>query len=107
VLANTGEAPSIHYQVNLEFPVTFGHIAMSNKQWRNATQRMNLFYFGSTSEFISFPTAPVDLGEIEFQDAPKLPDVLVINYRIYSDRGDHVQDRLVIRFTTPTSQHDS
>jgi hypothetical protein len=56
VLTNSGNTPSIHYQINFEFPVEYGRAQMKLNHWKNTTTHIKKFIFSSAEQFIIFPS---------------------------------------------------
>jgi hypothetical protein len=97
VLTNAGTSPSIHYRITLIFPISLGEISLSAR-WRNEKRLPQIFIFGSSEEYISFPETRIDLGAINFWDAKKLPDQFGVHYKIYSDRAQYIEGILHVSF---------
>jgi len=94
ILRNTGTTPAIHYQVSIDIPKECGRAQMTMDHWRYQSRKNHRFIFGSTQEYVSFPESDIDLGKITFRDAEKLPSYLLINYRIYVDKGKYVEGQV-------------
>lgn len=103
-LANNGTSPSTLYQVTLEIPAEYGHIEIkdSSGDWRGGIQgESHKFSFTSNSFLTSFPNAShINLGKIYFYKPEKLPEKVLIQYFIASDKGEYKKGSLEIVFTT-------
>ena len=98
VLLNKGNAPSIHYQITLEYPLLYGRARMENDEWKHATHQIHKHIFNSAAQFIAFPDNQVELGIMNFLEGEKLPDTIMFHYYISSDRSEYKEGNLIVNF---------
>lgn len=99
-LINTGNTPSVHYQITFEIPVKIGRTKMVDHHWKGDRQgEFQKFIFTSESHLVSFPNAPyLNLGKIEFTETASLPQEIIIKYYIASDKDEYKTGNLKISF---------
>jgi hypothetical protein len=98
VLINKGNAPSIHFQITLEYPLSCGRARMQLTDWKHTSHQVHEFIFNSATQYISYPGNYVELGNINFPDKVILPDKCVIHYYISSDNGEYKEGELTFQF---------
>ena len=110
-LSNNGTSPSTLYQVTLEIPAEYGHIEIkdSSGDWRGGIQgEVHKFNFTSNSFLTSFPNASqINLGKIHFYEPKKLPEKVLIQYFIASDKGEYKKGKLKIVFKVSPQNNES
>lgn len=98
VLVNKGNAPSIHYQITLEYLLSYGKARMQKSEWEYTTNQLHKYVFSSAAQFIAFPKNQVELGNMSFEDAESLPEIITIHYYISSDRSEYKEGNLMVNF---------
>ncbi len=100
ILTNTGNNPSLYYQVVIDVPKeNIWPFKITGGSWNgHKYNEYERFIYRGSELNISFPDSPIELGKIEFSDSAKLPKKLTIPYYISSDKGEYKKGYLVIIF---------
>jgi len=103
LLVNKGTAPSLYYQLTLEFPrgVSPQSIGNASHHWKSALQlrdgrEVKVFIFEGRKEFIAFPQGSIDLGRIRFGKLQKLPERIEVKYAVSGDTSQYLDGILIL-----------